>query len=386
MNSEQRRESRYQRRLAARDAKKQTRLSQYDNFERIADIDNLYAAFKSSKRGVSWKESVQRYEANALRNVIDTRNKLLAGESVQSGFVEFTLRERGKIRRIKSVHISERVVQKCLCDQTLVPILSNTLIYDNGASVRGKGTQFAIRRLIAHLCKFYKANNNSNKGYALIIDFSKYFDNIDHEILFKLQNKYIKDERIRKLVYDFVSIFGPGKSMGLGSQVSQISAVFYPNTLDHYIKETLRIKYYGRYMDDLYLIHSSKEYLQKCLVNIENVCAELKITLNRRKTRIVKLVEGVEFLKGKYALLPCGRIHRRPRKETTKRMRRKLRKFKTLVDSGKMSFHDLRAAYQSWRGNYKRRFNAYYHVRYMDKLYASLFFSHIDNNQTGGIK
>jgi hypothetical protein len=72
-------------------------------------------------QGVAWKESVQRYSANALRNTAETRRKLLAGESVQSGFVEFTLRERGKIRNIKSVHISEQVVQKCLCDQILVP-------------------------------------------------------------------------------------------------------------------------------------------------------------------------------------------------------------------------------------------------------------------------
>jgi hypothetical protein len=220
MTSEERREARYQRRKTGRAEKRQQKLSQFDNFERVADIDNLYASFLESKSGVDWKESVQRYEANALRNIIDTRRKLLAGESVQQGFMEFTLNERGKTRHIKSVHISERVVQKCLCNQALVPILSNGLIYDNGASVKGKGVHFAIKRLITHLSKFYRKNENSNEGYCLSIDFSKFFDSIDHEILFKMLDKDIQDKRILNLTKQFITVFGDGKSLGLGSQVS----------------------------------------------------------------------------------------------------------------------------------------------------------------------
>jgi hypothetical protein len=309
-----------------------------------------------------------------MRNIIETRRKLLEGENVQNGFVEFTLRERGKIRHIRSVHISERVVQKCLCNQVLVPILSNSLIYDNGASIKGKGVHFAIKIFIAHLSRFYRENNYSNKGYALLIDFSNFFDNIDHNVLFELLRKKIKDERVIDLTMKFVKVFGDGKSLGLGSQVSQILAIFDPNDLDHAIKK-LGIKYYGRYMDDLYLIHSDKEYLKYCFGEIKKICNKLKIIINTKKTRIVKLEQGVEFLKGKYFLIPSGRILRRPCKDSATRMRRKLKKFRILIDSGKMSFSDLRASYQSWRGNYKKRFNAYHRIGYMDKLYYDLFIS-----------
>ncbi|MDR1443638.1 MAG: hypothetical protein LBI94_02050, partial [Treponema sp.] len=223
----------------------------YDDFSQVTGIDNLYAAFKRSLRGAAWKESVQRFEANALRNIAGIHRKLLAGENVQSGFAEFDLHERGKIRHIKSVHISERIVQKCLCDNVLTPILTYPLIYDNGASVRGKGVHFALRRLITHLGRFYRRNGFSNKGYALLIDFSKYFDNIRHDVLFTQAETYITDPHIRNLIRRFVSAFGPGKSLGLGSQVSQDLAIFHPNKLDHFIKEKLKIKYYGRYMDDL---------------------------------------------------------------------------------------------------------------------------------------
>jgi hypothetical protein len=240
----------------------------------------------------------QRFEANAMRNIADIRRKLMAGENVQSGFVEFDLRERGKIRHIKSVHISERIVQKCLCDNVLTPILTYPLIYDNGASVEGKGVHFAIRRLITHLCRFYRRNGFSNEGYALLIDFSKFFDNVRHDVLFALLDQHITDPRILDLVRRFVSVFGPGKSLGLGSQVSQIAAIFYPNELDHIIKEKLRITFYGRYMDDLYLIHADKDYLRYCLARIEEFCNTLLgVVINKKnpdhQTKLRrKLLEG----------------------------------------------------------------------------------------------
>jgi hypothetical protein len=373
MTSGERREARYQRRKAERAKKRQAKLSQFDRFERVADIDNLYAAFMESKSGVDWKESVQRYESNALRNIVDTRRRLLAGESVQHGFMEFTLHERGKARHIKSVHISDRVVQKCLCNQVLVPILSNGLIYDNGASVKGKGVHFAIKRLVAHLSMFYRQNGKSNDGYCLSIDFSKFFDSVDHGVLFKMLDKDITDKRVLDLTKKFISVFGDGKSLGLGSQVSQIAAVYFPSILDHFVKDFKGEKFYGRYMDDLYIIHRDKEHLKQLLAEIKTVCAGIKITINEKKTRIVKLASGMEFLKGKYILLPAGKVLRRPCKDSTKRMRRKLKKFRALIENGRMDYHDLRTAYQSWRGNYKKRFNAYYRVRFMDKLYNELF-------------
>jgi hypothetical protein len=381
MTSTERRDARYQRRKAERAGKRQQKLSQFDSFERVADFDNLYASFLESKSGVDWKESVQRYEANALRNITETRRRLLAGESVQQGFMEFTLRERGKIRHIKSVHISERVVQKCLCNQVLVPILSNGLIYDNGASVKGKGVHFAIKRLIVHLAKFY-SQTGSNEGYALLIDFSKFFDSIDHGLLFKMLDKEIQDKRVLDLTKKFIAVFGDGKSLGLGSQVSQIAAIYFPSAIDHFVKDFKGEKFYGRYMDDLYIIHRDREHLKKLLAEIETVCAALKITINKKKTRIVKLAAGAEFLKGKYILLHSGKVLRRPCKDSTKRVRRKLKKFRALIDCGKMDFKDLRTAYQSWRGNYRRRFNAYHRIRYMDKLYYDLFIS--DHTTSGG--
>jgi hypothetical protein len=373
MNSEERRKGRYERRKAERDRRRHEKLSKYDDFSLLTDPDNLYKAFLSARKGVSWKESTQRYEMNIFQNIIEARRRLMAGENVQSGFVEFTLHERGKIRHIKSVHISERVIQKVLCDQVLVPILSNGLIHDNGASIKGKGVHFAIRRLITHLSRFYRRNGFSNEGYCLTVDFSKFFDNIRHDILIGLIGEQIHDEKVLELTRRFITIFGDGISLGLGSQVSQISAIFFPTKLDHNIKEVQRMPFYGRYMDDLYLIHRSKEYLEQSLEKIKEVCDSLAITINLKKTKILPLKDGIIFLKGKYILLENGKIIRKATKDCAIRMRRKLKKFKLLLDAGRMNHEDIRIAYQSWRGNYIGRFNAYHTVKRMDGLYDSLF-------------
>ena len=370
--SDKRHEARYQRRKAKREAKRKEKIGNCDNFDNVANADNLVSAFKQAKKGVSWKESIQRYEANLLTNILETKQKLLNGEDTRRGFVEFDVNERGKVRHIKSVHISERVVQKCLCNEVLTPILTRPLIYDNGASIKGKGVSFALNRLQSHLRRFYRENGFSNNGYALIIDFKGYFDNIDHRALALQISPHLHDKRVRSLLWSFIASFGE-KGLGLGSEVSQICAVFFPNKIDHFIKEQLHIKYYGRYMDDSYLIHSDKAYLQKCLAEIKAAAAELKITLNEKKTRIVKLSNGVPFLKGRYVLTSTGKIIRYSASNGIVRMRRKLKRFKRLLEEGKMTADDIRTSYQSWKGSYKKRFDDYYRIKRLDKLFDELF-------------
>jgi hypothetical protein len=372
LTNEERRQGRYERRKAERDAKRELKTGRFDDFDRITDTDNLNLSFKQAKKIVHWKESVQRYEMNRIANIIEARRKLIAGENVQEGFIRFTLRERGKVRNIRGIQIAERVIQKCLCDQVLVPVLSRPLIHDNGASLKGKGVMFSVSRLITHLRRYFR-RNGSNEGYALMIDFKGYYDNVDHDVLIAMLRDQIKHRRVMALTEKFIRVFGDGRALGLGSQVSQIAAIYYPNMLDHFIKEKLRIKFYGRYMDDLYLIHRDKQFLEYCLAEIQKVCATLKITVNLKKTCITKLSHGLIFLKGKYSLLETGKVLRLPCRDSPVRMKRKLKKFKTLLEAGKMSFMDVRNAYQSWRGAFKKRFQAYKKVSKIDALYDRLF-------------
>ena len=96
----------------------------------------------------------------------------------------------------------------------------------------------------------------------------------------------------------------------------------------------LRPEAYGRYMDDFYLIHESKEYLQACLLLIEHECAKLGIALNPRKTRVVKLTRGFTWLKKRIFYTETGRIVMKPFRDSITRERRKLKKMARMVAEG----------------------------------------------------
>lgn len=369
MNSKERHEARYQRRKEERLRRKRERNEQYGDFDKVFTFDNLYCAFKKCCRDVGWKASTQRYKANALQNINDTLRSLQNGTYKSRGFYEFDVVERGKPRHIKSVHISERVVQRCLCDNALVPMFGKSFIYDNGACIEHKGIDFAVRRLVCHLQRHFRKHGTN--GYALVFDFSRYFDNIQHEPLKEIVDKAFTDTRIARLVNGFIDDFGE-VGLGLGSQISQVSALMYPNRLDHYIKEVLRIKHYGRYMDDGYLIHDSKEHLQKCLQEIRRICAELGIKLNAKKTQIVKLSRGLNFLKRHFILTDTGGVIIKPARKGITKMRHKLRTFKRWLDEGKMTIGDIWTSYISWKGHIKHC-NAYRTTVNMDALYDKLF-------------
>lgn len=371
MTSEERRKRRFERRRARREAKRRTAIAEYDNLERLCTLNALFDAAKLSRASIRWKSSVQRYFMSWLRNIILLRFMLLYGKDVTLGFICFTICERGKTRFIRSVHFKERVPQRALCDNALVPVLSRSLIYDNGASLKGKGISFALGRLKLHLHRYYR-KHGSNEGYILLIDFSGYFDNILHGPIYEMLDRAFDDKRIVALTRQFVEPFGE-KSVGIGSQVSQILAVSYRNPIDHFIKEVLGIEYYGCYMDDSYLIHESKEYLWYCLEEIRKKCEELGIRLNPKKTQIVKLSHGFTYMKGKYWLTETGKIVAKPCHENTARERRKLKKFRAMYDRGEMTLEQIVCSYNSYRGYVLSNYNAHRTVRNMDKLFHELY-------------
>ena len=241
MNSKERHEIRYQRRKAKRLEKKRKLQEQYGDFDKVFSFKNLYYAFSKCRKGVMWKSSTKRYKANLLRNTYDLYTQLHDGTYRSKGFYEFDIIERGKPRHIRSVHISERCVQRTLCDESIIPLLERSLIYDNGASMKNKGIDFAIRRIETQLHRHYR--KYGSEGYILQFDFKSFFDNINHDVVFKILRNIYTDDKLYGLACMFVRNFGD-IGLGLGSQVSQIMAIAVPNIADHYIKEKLHIKYY----------------------------------------------------------------------------------------------------------------------------------------------
>lgn len=370
MKSEERKDVRRKRRENARKIKRIESNKEYDNYDNVIKSSSLFNAALLSRRTVRWKGSVQRFCGGLLRNVWSLHRDLVNLKDITMGFITFKICDRGRERVIRSVHFRERVVQRSVCDNALIPVLAKSLIYDNGASLKGKGIHFHIDRCKHHLQKFYRENGFSNNGYVLLIDFAGYFDNIEHEPLIEMLKCFFSDEKLIDLIMCFINRFG-NKSLGIGSQVSQILAIFYASKADHFAKEILRCHYYGRYMDDTYMIHRDKFALESNLKRMSEIYSSLGIRVNMRKTKIIP-ISHFDFLKVRFTLTENGKVIMRPNQKSVTKERRKLKKFKRLLEANEMTIDDIKCAYASWRG-YANHLNAHKTIHSTDKLFYDLF-------------
>ena len=356
----------------------------------IFDGNALFEAYKRAKKGSDWKPQVQRFEMTYLLELSRIQRELqeMTYEFLPS--TQFVLNERGKTRVIRGEQIQDRIVKHTLCDEVLNPAVKNFLIYDNGASLVGKGIAFTRKRLLTHLRRYY-AQHHSNDGYILLIDFSKYYDNIRHDILMELIKKYVTDEHslwllqktvdrskvdvsymsddeyencldilFNSLLYQEIDqrlLTGEkfmGKHLNIGDQVAQTAGIAYPIPIDNFVKIVKGVKFYGRYMDDSYAIHESKEFLEELLKGIVEIAGSLGITVNIKKTRIWKLSDHWRFLQIQYSLTDTGRVIQKINPKRLTAMRRKIKKLDT-----KLTEKEFTDFFRSWFKNHYKIMSRY---------------------------
>lgn len=395
---------------------------QKTSFERFCSFDALYDSSYRVCLNVRWKDSTINFEENRIETILQTEADLRACEYKQLVFSCFSIIERGKPRDIRACHINDRLVQNALCEQSLLPELTPKFIYDNCATLKNRGIDFALTRVKKHLQQAHRTYGLENDFFALRIDIRKYFDSIDHKALKQIAKKVIKDPQVYELCSYLIDTFSfkltkdkvpvPGKqyyitkkhkyiradiqsfrsgckyyeyeekSLGLGSQTSQLFALLTLNEVDHFIKEELHIKFYGRYMDDLYLLHNDSKYLAKCKRKIEEKLKEIGLSLNQKKTTISRITpippkEKVhrtpfKYLKWNFYLTTTNRVIQIPFAKKIAHQRRKLRKMQQLWLQGKILTSEIQKSYQGWRAHISKG-TCFYIIQDMDNYFRSLF-------------
>lgn len=142
---------------------------------------------------------------------------------------------------------------------------------------------------------------------------------------------------------------------------------YFPCKIDNYITTVMGNKYYGRFADDSYIIHSDKQYLKDILKLIREKCREFGITINEKKTYIQKLTKPIKFLKVKYILSKTGKVDMIPPKDTFRREKEKLKKI------SQFRTNDIVIEqYKSWRGTVTEtkhiKYKSYHKIQRMDNF------------------
>lgn len=337
-------------------------------FEKIYDFGNLYKAYRKARCGKRWKGAAARFEASLLEALVLLSHQLKTKAYRLSPYHTFEVFEP-KQRLVMSNSYKDKVVQHALCDEVLEPSLIRSFIRDNYASQVGKGTHDGLDRLQAFMRRFYRQNGVD--GWILKGDISKYFCSIQHDVLKTLIRKKVNDPDVLWLVDMIIDSTDGNVGIPIGNQSSQLFALLYLDSMDHFVKEKLGIKFYGRYMDDFFLMHKDKEFLRHCRNEIERHVGALGLTLNS-KTNIFPLKNGIDFLGFHTYLTETGKVIRKVRRKSKSNMRRKLKKMSVLHASGRIDKKSVEQSYQSWRAHASKG-NCYYLIRKMDQHYRNLF-------------
>lgn len=294
---------------------------------------------------------------------------LLEGKDIRGKTTEFNIYERGKQRHITACCFPERVIQKSLSQNALQPAITPTLAPGCSANIKGRGTDYAIKRLKKQLIDHYQKHGTD--GYILLIDFKGYFASIDHNVVGNQLFSYIDDANVLRYINDQVASNGSTIGLGLGSEPNQAIAVSLPSSIDHMLERDPRIEASGRYMDDTYAISCDKAALFDILQSIEAECSRLHLKINQDKTQIIKLSHGFIFLKKKFSYGKNKKVYIRLTQNTVARARRKMRRQAKLVAEDVLPFEDFEQSYRSRRGQWKA-YDMHKSLLSLDKLYQEL--------------
>lgn len=339
MNSQERREARYQRRKAKREQKKLERSLQVGTIEDTLSFSELYKAGKRCCNGVRWKQSTQNFELHIFSKTAVSTRKLKEEKWKPGKCTHFILNERGKSRPIDAPQIQDRQVHKAYTKNVLLPLYLPDMIWNNGASLEGKGFDFSKRMLKEDLRHYFRRYGTD--GNIILLDFKQFFPSAPHEALFERHRRLILDDQLRNIGDIIVKSNGLSRGMPLGVEPSQAEMIALPSALDNYVKCQLSMRYAGHYMDDYYIIVPPHIDAKAILKLVIAKAEAIGFTISRSKTKIQPISKPFKYCKAKYTLTASGKVVVNGNRDGIKRARRKIKAFKPKLEKGLMTYEDL---------------------------------------------
>jgi hypothetical protein len=304
-------------------------IMQLNIFERAnakMEIGDLFEAYYDCRKNKRNTANAQIFENDYEHNLISLCNEINNGTYKLGRSIAFIVEQPVK-REIFAADFRDRVVHHWLINK-LNPYFEKQFIYDSYSCRIGKGTHFGIQRTNNFIRKC--SQNYATDCYILKLDLKGFFMSIDKNILFKnllnfINKNYTGSDKllIIELCYKIIfydatksctikgsyndwsdlpkdkSLFFCKSHCGLpiGNLTSQIFANFYMDSFDHFVKNDLKIRFYGRYVDDFVIVHRDKEYLKNIIPLLAHfLTSNLHVTIHPKKIYLQHYSKGVKFL------------------------------------------------------------------------------------------
>ena len=262
-----------------------------NEFDKKLSYENLMKAHKLSRKGKGYRKEIILFNLKQEEYIMWLYEKLKTGTYKHSGYAVFYVTEP-KLRKIEKSKYIDRIVHRFVVDNFLEPYFVPTFVNTSYACLKGRGMHTAcieVQKAMKHLSRIW------GRYYILKMDVRKYFQNIDKDILYKILNKKIQDNKLLWLLKEIIYSNEGKKGLAIGNYTSQMFANIYLNEIDQYVKNNLKCKYYFRYLDDSIAMFKTKEEAKIALERITVFLKDrLELELNE-KTQIFKNTQGINF-------------------------------------------------------------------------------------------
>ena len=290
-------------------------------------LKDLFQAYYEARRNKRGTINALKFEMEMEKNIFELRDELIERRyriSPSTCFINF----KPVKREIFAADFRDRIAHH-LVYNWISPIFEKRFIFDSYSCRVGKGTSFGIKRL-GHFIRSCSENYQKD-CWILKLDIKGYFMAMDRNILYKKTVDILEKRRnsadfdidfilylLRVIVFNdptkncvvrgkkenwlglpkSKSLFFAGKDIGfpIGNLTSQLFGNIYLDELDHFAKEKLGLKYYGRYVDDIVIVHGSKAYLKQIIGKIKIFVYQIGLKIHEGKVYLQHFKKGVLFL------------------------------------------------------------------------------------------
>ena len=317
-------------------------MKRYGNlYAKIYDMENLKLAHRNAQRGKGWYKEVKMVNTNPEYYLTLLQNMLKNKTYRTSEYETFQKIDINKVRTIyKLPYFPDRICQWAIL-QVIEPILIKNFISNTFSAIPGRGIHKTLEKVT-------EAIQNDVKGtqYCLKLDAKKYYPSINHDILKQKYRRLFKDNDLLWLLDEIIDSTPGDTGIPIGNYISQYSGNFYFSEFDHWIKEEKHIKYYFRYMDDIVILSDNKKKLHKLRKEIDIYFrTKLKLTIKENWQVFPTFVRSVDFV-GYRTFLNYKLL----RKGTCKNFKRKMRKIKKKISTGKEMNYSEWCSINSYKG------------------------------------
>ena len=306
----------------------------------VLTIENLEKSYLYVMKTCKNRKSKYNFNFNKNTNIENIYRSLKDNSYKPLKYNLFVIHEP-KARLIMSQCITDKIVSHFIAKFILIPNFESKLMNNNIATRVGKGSSYGNKLMV----KYINTLRQSGNVYCLKLDISKYFYNINHDILI---NKLIKDgldfktvDIVKRLISETnknyincyinevraaenldIPNYKYGVGLSIGAVINQFLAIYYINDVIKYIIEKLHLKYSICYMDDILILNNDKEYLKIVRKLVEKEICKLNLKINPKST-ICSLKSGINFL-GVRHYEKNGKYKKGFRKSTIKKVNRRL--------------------------------------------------------------